>query len=96
MQVWIQRNPEVLIDFSRRAKSLISVTNEAIEFLLNSRIIAVEAAELELLVLLKTSKQKVISDEEVLNCFAKAEALGKWFARAGAAENIYTSWGVRP
>lgn len=34
MVVWLQRNPDVLIGFADRAKSLIGFTNEAIEFLL--------------------------------------------------------------
>ncbi|MEG0835734.1 MAG: three component ABC system middle component [Christensenellaceae bacterium] len=96
MQVWLQRNPEVLIGFARRAKSLTIITNEAIEFLLQSQIIAFDAADIEITKPLRLSKQKCIDDPEILECFAKAEPIGKWFARAGAVENIYVGWGVRP
>ena len=34
MIVWLQRNPDVLVGFPERAKSMVPYTNEAIEFLL--------------------------------------------------------------
>ncbi len=96
MQVWLQRNQELLIDFSKRAKSLVSITNEAIEFLLQYQVIIIDGANISIKNKLKQAKLKDIEDEEMLGCFETALALGKWFARNGTVENIYQSWGVRP
>jgi len=96
MQVWLQRNPELLIGYAKRAKSLVPITSEAIEFLLQNGIASFNGDSIIIICPLKTSKLKSISDEEMKECFLKSEAAGKWFARNGTVENIYQSWGVRP
>lgn len=96
MQVWLQRNQELLIGYAKRARSLVPIASESIEFLLQNGTAAVTGDNVTINCPLKPSKLKNISDEEMLECFHKAEAVGKWFARNGAAENIYQSWGVRP
>lgn len=96
MQVWLQRNPELLIGFARRAKSLAPITNEAIEFLLQNGIVEFNGDSVVIIHPVKPSRLKAVSDEEMKECFQKAEAIGKWFARNGTVENIYQSWGVRP
>jgi len=40
--------------------------------------------------------RKIAFNEEITDCFRKAEILGRWFARAGSPAVIYTMWGVRP
>lgn len=96
MQSWLQQNQELLIGYSLRAKSLTQITNEAIEFLMQNDVISFNGDEIVVNVPLKPSKEKNISDKEILDCFNKAKAVGKWFSRSGTVENIYQSWGVRP
>ena len=96
MQVWLQKNPELLIGYAQRAKSLVSITSEAIEFLLQSGTAEFNGDSMIIACPVKPSKLNSVSDEEMKECFQKAEAIGKWFARNGTVENIYQSWGVRP
>lgn len=96
MQVWLQRNQELLIGYAKRAKSLVPITSEAIEFLLQNATVSFNGDNIVITHPLKPSKLKNISDKEIIECFHKAEAVGKWFARNGTVENIYQSWGVRP
>lgn len=96
MEVWLQRNPEILITFAKRAKSLVSITNEAMEFLLSNNVVEIYNDCLMIVKPLKPSKLRTITDDEMLDCFKKADVIGKWFARNGTVENIYQSWGVRP
>ena len=45
LHIWVQQNPQLLIDFPRRASELIPITNEAVEMLLQTRKIISEIAE---------------------------------------------------
>ena len=36
LQLWIQRYPQLLIDFPQRARELVPITNESVEFLLQT------------------------------------------------------------
>lgn len=96
MQVWLQKNQELLIGYAKRTKSLVPITSESIEFLLQNTTASFNGDNIVITHPLKPSKLKSISDEEMIECFHKAEAVGKWFARNGTVENIYQSWGVRP
>lgn len=96
MQVWLQKNQELLIGYAKRTKSLVPITSESIEFLLQNTTASFNGDNIVITHPLKPSKLKNISDEEMIECFHKAEAVGKWFARNGTVENIYQSWGVRP
>lgn len=98
MVVWLQRNPDVLIGFADRAKSLIGFTNEAIEFLLfqgNCEII-----DGGLSIIKTVSKSKIVqyaaNDQEIAECIQKTEHVGRWFYNMHAVENIYTALGVKP
>ncbi|MEN6325626.1 MAG: three component ABC system middle component [Syntrophomonas sp.] len=96
MVVWIQRYPDVLIGFPGRAKSLVSFANESIEFLLQRKILQITNSELSVAKTLSKSKIDAISDQEIQECYNKAENLGRWLAQMGAEENIYAAWGVKP
>lgn len=96
MRVWLQRNPELLIGFAQRAKSLVVITNEAIEFLMQSGVVEFNGDNVSIRNPISASKLRSVSDTEMQECFKKSETVGKWFARNGAVENIYQSWGVRP
>lgn len=96
LHVWLQNNQNVRVGFAERAKSLVPITNEALNFLLqtNSAVID-ERANIALLRQPKTINN-AYGDEEIRDCFQKAAIVGRWFARAGNAGNIYTMWGVKP
>lgn len=97
MQVWIQRNPDVLIGFTERTNSMVKITNEAIEFLLQSGVINMtNNAELEQCKLKKSLSSSKYTNDEINKCITKSSNVAKWFAKAGTVETIYTSWGVRP
>jgi hypothetical protein len=97
MQVWIQRNPDVLIGFTDRTKNMVQITNEAVEFLMQSGIIVLtNNAELELAQLFKSLSASKYINDEIKECINKSSSVAKWFAKAGTVETIYISWGVRP
>jgi hypothetical protein len=97
MIVWIQRNERLLIGFAERAKQLVPITNEAIEFLLNSNYIRITpAAEFELNPLMGSLSKTKYADDEIKACLTKSEHIARWFARAGKVETIFFVLGVRP
>lgn len=96
MVVWIHKYPDVLIGFPGRAKSLVPFTNEAVEFLLHQSILEITHTELNIVKTLSKAKINDITDQEILECYNKAEHVGRWFALMGAEENIYAAWGVKP
>lgn len=96
MVVWIHKNPDVLIGFPGRAKSLVPFSNESVEFLLQQSILEITHTELSVVKTLSKTKINAITDQEILECYNKAEHIGRWFAQMGAEENIYAAWGVKP
>jgi len=97
MQIWIQRNPDALIGFAERTKNLVKITNEAVEFLMQSKIVTLtNNAELELIRLLPSSSTSKFVNTEIKECINKSSHVARWFAKGGTVETIYSSWGVRP
>ena len=94
---WIQKNPKVLIGFSRRAREMVDITNEAIEYLLQAKYILINSnGEFIINTELKQMSKTKFTNAEVKECISKAEHVGKWFANTVKIENIYISLGVRP
>jgi hypothetical protein len=96
MIVWIQKFPDVLINFPRRTKSMIPFTNEAIEYLLIHQIISFSGSDISISKTLSKTAMQKSTDEEILECYNKSEHLGRWFSQIGVEENIYAAWGVKP
>lgn len=97
MLIWIQRYPETLIDFSKRSKELVTITNEAVELLLQSGLLQLtNDGELEIVHTIKTLSKTRYTNDEVKDCINKSEHIAKWFAAAGKAETIFISLGVKP
>ncbi|MFR5632697.1 MAG: three component ABC system middle component [Monoglobales bacterium] len=95
--LWVQRHPHLLIDFPKRARELVPITNEAIEFLLQTgRISLTSSGELGISANTKILSRTRFVDAEVADCLKKGEHIAKWFAGAGKVENIYIGLGVRP
>lgn len=94
---WIQKYPKILIGFARRTKDLVEITNEAIEFLLQTQyLILNDNGELSCNKMMKKLSITRFCDDEVKECIKKAEHVGKWFGTLGKVENIYISLGVKP
>ena len=95
--IWHQRYPELLIGFAERTKDMVQITNEAMEFLLQSGVVLLtNAAELEISQTSRPlSKTKYVNDE-IRDCLNKSEHVAKWFAAAGKVETVYVGLGVRP
>ena len=97
LQLWVQRYPQFLIDFPRRAKKLVQITNEAVEFLLQTeKIQLTKSGELEISQTSKILSKTKFVDDEISECLKKAEHVARWFAEAGKVETIYIELGVRP
>jgi len=98
MVVWLQRNPDALVGFPERARSLVAFTNEAIEYLLFHQIVNVCNSSLIIQKTLSKAKMDklAVTDSEISDCIQKAAHVGRWFYNMRAEENIYAAWGVRP
>ena len=95
--VWIQRHEYLLVGYAKRTEQLIAITNEAIELLLQSDLIAITSSgELELRNAKQALSKTKFADDEIKECINKSEHIAKWFAKAGKTETIYVSLGVRP
>jgi hypothetical protein len=96
---WRERNPEVLIGFSERARSLRPVVQEALRFAIDRKVIAIiDDGALTLgakpLVIAKKFEDNLTDDAR--DCIVAARLLGRWFAKAGTASTIMTVWGIKP
>ena len=84
LQLWIQRYPQLLIDFPQRARELVPITNESVEFLLQTgKILLTSNGELEISPASKTLSKTKFVDDEISECLKKGEHIAKWFATAG-------------
>lgn len=94
---WAQEHQELLYNFRKRASDFVEITNEAIEFILQSGYIKLTTnGELSIAPTLGTLSKTKFIDPEVEECLLKAEHVGRWFAFSGKTETIYTCLGVRP
>lgn len=93
---WAQTNQQLLIGFGRRAKDMILITNEALEFLLQAGMIQLTGdGTIGTLSKRGLSKTKFVNSE-ISQCITKSEHLARWFANTGKVETIYICLGVRP
>jgi hypothetical protein len=96
LHTWMQEHQDVRIGFAERARRLVPFTKEALTFLLQvGKIIVDDTSGLKLA---RRASRRLDSEgeNEALDCFRKAEIVGRWFARAGNPANIYTMLGVKP
>lgn len=95
--LWVQKYPQLLIDFPKRTRILVPITKEAIEFLFQTgKIILTINGELEASPDKKILSKTKFVDDEISECLNKGEHVAKWFADAGKVEMIYIKLGVRP
>ena len=85
---FVTDNPELFINFGKRASSLTTITNEAIEFLMSGKLVVFnEDATLSCFESLKIPNDDLIK---------RSSALGKMLASAGSTNVIYLMLGVKP
>ena len=96
MHIWLQKNPELLIDFSKRVNDIVEITNETIRFLLQCKVLEFDKDAAPNLKLsdLKLKEEK-IENEEIDDCIRKAKHVARWFSKGGTVETIYINFGVR-
>ena len=96
---WRERNPEVLIGFAERARSLRPVVQEALRFAIDRN--AIQFADdggvtLGTKPLTIAKKFENALTDDARECIAAARLLGRWFAKAGTASTILAAWGIKP
>lgn len=95
--LWGQKYPHLLIGFPQRAKELVPITKEAVEFLLQTgKIYLTPNGELEVSPGIRALSKTKFIDDEIAECIKKGEHVAKWFASAGKTETIYIELGVKP
>lgn len=85
---FITENPELFFDFSKKAKSLVEITNETIEFLLSGKILSLNEDS-------SLSCNEILSFKNDL-ISKKAESFGLLLSNSGSDNVIYLLFGVRP
>lgn len=94
---WVQVHQDLIYDFGQRARDLVVVTNEAMEFMLQAGfLVLTDEGELSMNHSNRSLGKTRYADDEVRDCLTKAEHVGRWFATAGKVETIYVCLGVRP
>ncbi|TYQ16952.1 UNVERIFIED_CONTAM: hypothetical protein Cloal_3541 [Acetivibrio alkalicellulosi] len=97
MLIWVQRYPETLIDFPKRTRELVPISNEALELLLQTGLLQItNNGELEIVQTIKALSKTKYTNEEIKDCISKSEHIAKWFATAGKTETIFIGMGVKP
>lgn len=93
---WLQKYPEVKVDFADRARQLVPITREALAYSLKAS--AMYLDEEGQLHAVRVEDRMPAGEEmdEIADCFSKARVIGRWFARAGLPTTIYSMWGVKP
>lgn len=96
---WRERNPEVLVGFAERARSLRPVVQEALRFAIDRTALAFSgdggvALGAKPLVVAKKFEDGLSDDTR--ECIAAARLLGRWLAKAGTASTIMAAWGIKP
>lgn len=96
LHAWLQSHQEVKIDFAERVSAFLPFTKEATLFLLQVHAMNLNDQAQVSLINYRPTVFEGLDQEEIADCFRKAEILGRWFARAGTPETIYIMWGVKP
>lgn len=96
---WRERNPEVLVGFADRARSLRPVVQEALRFAIDRTALAfandggLVLGNKPLTVGKKFEESITVDSRE---CVIAARMLGRWLAKAGTTSTIMAAWGVKP
>lgn len=99
LYTWRERNPEVLVGFADRARSLRPVAQEAVRFAIDRKALAFAddgGVVLGKKPLVVARKFEDGLTDDARECVGAARLLGRWFAKAGTTSTIMTAWGIKP
>lgn len=93
---WVEENDSLFFDFSKRTKSMVKYTKEALSFLLvYKRIELNEQGEIDT----QEDRVRQINNDdyqEYNEIIKKAEMLGKWLATTSEVKSIYSFFRITP
>jgi hypothetical protein len=92
---WIEENQSVKMKLPSLIKSIVPFTKEAIQFLMMYEVVRInEIGAIE--VIINSPKNIISESEEIMECYKKAELLGKWLAKSGNSQSIFINLGIKP
>jgi len=90
---WIEENQILKKDLPNIIKNIVPYSKEAIMFLMMYRVVKInESGNFEAI----TKNKPITEENEVTECYRKAEILGKLFAKAGTSQFIFINLSVKP
>ncbi len=95
LHAWLQQHQDVRVGFAERTKQMVPITSESLMFLLQLDLLSIDQLG-RLVARPRRRMPRIPTSREIDDCYNKAGIVGRWFARAGASENVFTMWGVKP
>jgi hypothetical protein len=97
LPTWLGDNPQVLIHFAERAKSVMPIVKEGMIFGVNGQLISLSSSRI-LAGSRPNGRAQFLRDstDEVRACMQKAKFVGRWFASSGEYTTVMALWGVAP
>lgn len=99
LYTWRERNPDTLVGFADRVRSLRPVIQESVRFCIDRRALAISNDGGLNLGDERVSVSKKFENAmtpDARDCINTARMLGRWFAKAGTTSTILSAWGVKP
>jgi hypothetical protein len=99
LYTWRERNPDALVGYAERAKSLRPAVQEAIRFCIDRGAVDVASdggLRLGRAPVSATKKFELTLTHDAQECISAAKLLGRWFAKAGTTSTILAAWGIKP
>lgn len=94
MLLWVQKNPHLLIGFPQRARELVPITKEAVEFLLQTgKIYLTQSGELEVSPGIRALSKTKFIDEEIAECIRKVSMLQSGLHLLERRRQSILNWG---
>ena len=91
----VEKNPQLLVGFAKRASDLLPYALEALGLLMERGCFAV-SDDGRLKTLPAKVRKSVAGTHETISCQRVARVVGKEFARIGDRVTVYTTFGIRP
>lgn len=91
----VDENPEMIVGFAERCRSMLPYTFEAYGLLMQQGVISVNA-DGSITTILGSLRKQLFGTAESQACQQAAQILGRKFAAIGDRVTIYTTFGVRP
>lgn len=91
LYTWRERNPEALVGYADRAKSLRPAVQEAIRFCIDRDVLMIAldgGLSLGKAPVSATKKFELTLTRDAQECIGTARLLGRWFAKAGTTSTI--------